>query len=138
MKYKRIIFILLQLLIITSFIGCRRDDSSSIGEVPDLDEAQLMQILSMKKYTMIEFGGRHCIPCKRMQPILAELAKDYGDTISIANVFVQKQMDLGRQYKIRLIPTQVIFDRDGKEIFRHTGFWKKSQILVKWKELRIL
>ena len=73
-----------------------------------------------------------------MQPILSELEKEHGDKIAVANVFVQKRMNLGRQYKIRLIPTQVIFDKNGKEIYRHTGFWEKSKILDKWRELKIL
>ena len=130
--------IVLPLVLIVCFMECARNESKSFTEVPALDDAQLKQVLSLKKYAMIEFGGRHCIPCRKMQPILAELARDYGDSISIANVFVQKRMNLGRQYKITLIPTQVIFDKHGKEIFRHGGFWQKSQILAKWKELRIL
>ena len=123
-----------------TFMLTRRDPEKveGIDDVPALNEAQLKQTLSQNKYAMIEFGGRHCIPCRKMQPILSELAGEYGDTISIANVFVQKQMNLGRHYKIRLIPTQVIFDKGGKEIFRHTGFWEKSQILTKWRELKIL
>ena len=130
--------IVVLLILILFYMGCGRNESESFTEVPALDEAQLKQILSMKKYTMIEFGGRHCIPCKKMQPILAELVRDYGDSISVANVFVQRQMDLGRKYKITLIPTQVIFNKNGKEIFRHSGFWEKSQILAKWKELKII
>ena len=130
--------IVVSLVLILFFMGCGRNESKSFTEVPALDEAQLKQTLSLKKYTMIEFGGRHCIPCKKMQPILAELARDYGDSISVANVFVQRQMDLGRKYKVTLIPTQVMFDKNGKEIFRHTGFWDKPHIIAKCKELKIL
>jgi len=119
-------------------VGCSKNEGSALDEVPALDEVQLQRTLSQGKYAFIEFGGRHCIPCRRMQPILAELAREHGTTITIANVFVQEQMKLGRQYRIRLIPTQVICDKDGKEIFRHTGFWEKSQILATWRELRIL
>lgn len=126
------------LVIILSLIGCGQNENNDLDDIPALDETQLNQILSLKKYTMIEFGGRHCIPCKRMQPILAELAREYGETISVANVFVQKQINLSRRHKINLIPTQVIFDREGKEVFRHIGFWEKSQILAKWKELKII
>ncbi|UCE18926.1 MAG: thioredoxin family protein [Gemmatimonadota bacterium] len=130
--------IVVSLLFIVCFMGCGGNESRSFTEVPALDEAQLKQTLSLKKYAMIEFGGRHCIPCKKMQPILTELSKSYGASISIGNVYVQEQLKLGREYKVRLIPTQIIFDKQGKEIFRHIGFWDKPQILVKWKELKIL
>ena len=112
--------------------------ASEVTEVPAVDGTQLKQTLSAKKYKMIEFGGRHCIPCKNMQPILLELIQSYGDSVSIVNVYVQDQLQLGRDYQIRLIPTQVIFDKAGKELFRHTGFWDKSDILAKWKELNII
>ena len=133
-----IISFLVTVIFVLSAGGCSRNEGESFSDVPVLNEVQLKQTLSQNKYTMIEFGGRHCIPCKKMQPILSELAREYSDTISLVNIFVQKQMRLGRQYKIRLIPTQVIFDKEGREIFRHTGFWEKSQILAKWRELKIL
>jgi thioredoxin 1 len=115
-----------------------KKDSAKTVDVPALDKSKLEQTLKLKKYKMIEFGGRHCIPCKKMQPILTELAESYGDSISIANVYVQEQLTLGREYKVRLIPTQIIFDKEGKEVFRHTGFWEKPKILATWKELKIL
>jgi len=111
---------------------------AKVTEVPAVDGTQLKQTLTLKKYKMIEFGGRHCIPCKKMQPILLELTKSHGDSVAIANVYVQEQLQLGRDYKIHLIPTQVLFDKAGKELFRHTGFWDKPEILAKWKELHIL
>jgi len=111
---------------------------SKVTEVPAADGVQLKQILTLKKHKMIEFGGRHCIPCKNMQPILLDLIQSYGDSVAMVNVYVQEQLQLGRDYKIRLIPTQVIFDKAGTELFRHTGFWDKPEILAKWKELHIL
>lgn len=115
-----------------------KKDSVKITEVPALDDSTLSQTLSLKKYKMIEFGGRHCKPCKKMQPILLELSRVYGDSISISNVYIQEHLQLGRQYEIRLIPTQILFDKEGKEMFRHTGFWDKPKILAKWKGLKII
>lgn len=138
MRERFVIVAMLLAVFILGVCNCTRRERAHFDEVPALDAVQLKETLSSNTYTMIEFGGHHCIPCKKMQPVLCELAKEHGNSIAIANVFVQKQMDLGRQYKIHLIPTQVIFDKEGKEIFRHTGFWNKSQILAKWKELKII
>ncbi len=33
-----------------------------------------------------------------------------------------------------MIPTQIFFDADGRELFRHTGFYGKEDILAKWRE----
>ena len=42
----------------------------------------------------------------------------------------------GQQYGIRVIPTQIFFAADGKELFRHEGFFSKEDIVAKWKEVR--
>jgi thioredoxin 1 len=36
-----------------------------------------------------------------------------------------------------MIPTQIFFDAEGRELFRHTGFLAKEDILAKWKELGV-
>jgi thioredoxin 1 len=36
-----------------------------------------------------------------------------------------------------VIPTQIFFDAEGKELFRHVGFFAKEDILAKWKELGV-
>jgi len=137
----------IMLTILMGLIGCHvagcsenesKKDSVQITEVPALNDSTLKQALSLKKYKMIEFGGRHCIPCKKMQPVLLELSQSHGDSVAVANVYVQKELKLGRQFKVHLIPTQIIFDKEGKEIFRHTGFWDKLKILAKWKELKMI
>ena len=142
MKKRFIMVLMLICFVGFSVTGCSgsesKKDSLKTADVPALDKSKLEETLKLKKYKMIEFGGRHCIPCKKMQPILLELTKSYGDSVAIANVYVQEQLQLGRDYKVRLIPTQVIFDKDGKEVFRHTGFWEKPKILAKWKELKII
>jgi len=38
---------------------------------------------------------------------------------------------------VEMIPTQIFLDASGKELFRHTGFFGKEDILAKWKELGV-
>jgi len=38
---------------------------------------------------------------------------------------------------IRIIPTQIFFDAEGNELFRHEGFFAREDILAKWKELGV-
>jgi hypothetical protein len=45
--------------------------------------------------------------------------------------------DAGKPYRIEMIPTQIFFDAEGKELFRHVGFYGKEDILGKWKELGV-
>ena len=86
---------------------------------------------------LIDLGADKCIPCKMMAPILEELKKEYKDQFEVVFIDVWKNPQPGRQYKIRVIPTQIFLDGSGKELFRHEGFFSKEDILKKWAELGI-
>ena len=84
---------------------------------------------------LIELGSVTCIPCKMMAPILDELRRDYAGKLQVDFIDVQQNRDALETYQIRLIPTQVLLDGSGKELFRHEGFFPKDDLLAKWKEL---
>jgi len=86
---------------------------------------------------LLDLGANKCIPCKAMAPILEELKKDYAGKLEVEFIDVWKDPDAGKPYGIQMIPTQIFFDATGKELFRHTGFFGKDDILAKWKELGV-
>lgn len=85
----------------------------------------------------VEIGADKCIPCRMMQPILAELRQEYAGKLQVDMVDVWKHPEQADKYGIQSIPTQLIYDSGGKEVFRHLGFWPKDEILAKFKELGI-
>lgn len=86
---------------------------------------------------LLDLGADKCIPCKMMAPILEELGKEYAGNMKVEFIDVWKNETAGKEYGIQSIPTQLFFDADGKELFRHTGFISKEDILAKWKELGV-
>jgi thioredoxin 1 len=86
---------------------------------------------------LLDLGSKQCIPCKKMAPILDELQKEYADKFEVEfiDVWVKENAPAAKTHKIRLIPTQIFFDANGKELWRHEGFLGKDAILGKWKEL---
>ena len=83
---------------------------------------------------LVDLGADKCIPCKMMAPILEELKAEYAGRVEIEFIDVWKNPGAGREYGIRMIPTQIIFGASGKELFRHEGFFSKEDILKKFKE----
>jgi len=81
--------------------------------------------------TFVELGSVRCIPCKKMQPIMEEIRKEYPDQVKVVfyDVWTPEGQPYARQYKIRLIPTQVFLDKDGNEYFRHEGFFPKEELV---------
>jgi thioredoxin 1 len=93
---------------------------------------------SKYKVTFIELGADRCIPCKAMQPIMREIAKEYAGKIQVVFYDVWKDPAPARKYGIQLIPTQVFIDQNGKEIHRHVGFYAKEVIVQMLKEKGII
>ena len=83
-----------------------------------------------KKITFVELGSVNCIPCKQMQPVMKSIEEKYGDQVEVIfyDVWKDDQKKYAKQYGIKLIPTQVFLDEDGKEFFRHEGFYPESEI----------
>lgn len=86
---------------------------------------------------LLDLGAGKCIPCKMMAPILEELKKEYAGRMNVEFIDVWKDPEAGKAFGIEMIPTQIFFDASGKELFRHTGFFGKEDILGKWKELGV-
>ena len=91
---------------------------------------------SEKKLPMLlELGSHSCVPCKMMMPILADFRENYGDKLNVRFIDVWKNRDQAVKYGIKSIPTQLFLDGYGVELFRHTGFFSKDEIIAKWQEL---
>ena len=86
---------------------------------------------------MVDLGADKCIPCKMMAPILEEMKATYAGQLEVDFIDVWKNPDAGDQYGVRVIPTQIFFDAQGQELFRHEGFFGKEDMLAKWKELGV-
>src|SRR3989339_141970 len=82
------------------------------------------------KVTFVELGSVSCIPCKQMQPVMKAIEKKYGEQVNVIfyDVWTKEQKPYAQKYGIRLIPTQVFLDENGKEFFRHEGFFPEAEI----------
>ena len=87
--------------------------------------------LAAGKPAVIEFGANACISCREMKPVLAALAQSHGDRITVADVDILKERDHISRYQIRLMPTQVFFDAQGRETGRNMGKITGDEILVR-------
>ena len=84
---------------------------------------------------LLELGADKCIPCRQMAPILAELRTAYAGQLQVDFIDVWKNAAAAEDFGVRVIPLQIFFAADGRELFRHEGFFAKEDILAKWREL---
>ncbi len=78
--------------------------------------------------TMIDLGAKKCIPCRMMMPIMGKMEKLYKDRAAINFIDVWENHDQATRFRVRAIPTQIFFDKKGKEVYRHVGFLNEKSI----------
>lgn len=86
---------------------------------------------------LVDLGADKCKACKELAPILEQLRKEYEGRVTVDFIDVWKNPKAGEPYKIRVIPTQVFFDAEGKEVWRHEGFLPKADFIAKFAELGV-
>jgi thioredoxin 1 len=78
---------------------------------------------------MLELGANKCTACKMMKSVMAELEKEYAGKLQVEFIDVWQHQDAVARYRVETIPTQILFDANGKEFFRHQGFLSKRDIV---------
>lgn len=109
------------LLLLFSFTNC---------EVQKAQESDNSLEITKAKVTFIELGSVNCIPCKMMQPVMKAIEVKYGSQVKVVfyDVWTKEQQRYAEVYKIKLIPTQIFLDENGKEFHRHEGFYPETEI----------
>lgn len=140
---KKYIFSFIIIFIVSFFIlGCessQSDNSSSSSSSSkgventsdELDEKSNSKEKEDYKITFIELGSVNCIPCRAMQPIMKDIEEEYKGIVKVVfyDVWTKEGAKDAEPYNIRVIPTQVFLDENGKEFFRHEGFFAKEELV---------
>lgn len=87
--------------------------------------------------TMISIGRKTCAMCKRMGPILDTLREEYKEKAAIVFIDLRKYPERQYIHKIKALPTQIFFDANGEEVFRHTGFMGEGLIVAQLNKMGV-
>jgi thioredoxin 1 len=82
--------------------------------------------------TFLEFGAKGCSACKRMEQVMSDIQSLYPTTVNVVfiNILLPQNQDLMKYFGVATIPTQVLLDNQGKEYFRHAGYFSTNELLV--------
>jgi thioredoxin 1 len=103
------------------------------AELPSATDALVNRALQSGKPAVVDLGARTCIPCKKMAPILESLAMEYRSKASVLFIDVHENEAAAEKFRIQMIPTQIFFNAQGKEVKRHIGFMEKAEIVRELK-----
>lgn len=86
-----------------------------------------MKLALKKEVLLVDFWAPWCTPCKIIAPTLNEIAEKESDIV-VGKINVDHHQDLAKKFKVRNIPTMVIF-KNGSEVGRIVGVKTKKAIL---------
>ena len=103
----------------------------------DADPPDFSKVPVKGMVTMIDLGAKKCIPCKMMAPILEKMEKVYQGKAAIVFIDVWENRGQAERFRISSIPTQIFFNPEGKEIYRHVGFMGEEAIVAQLKSMGV-
>jgi thioredoxin 1 len=84
-------------------------------------------VLKSEKPVLLDFWAEWCGPCKMIAPILDDIAKEYGDRVTVAKLNIDENPATPPKYGIRGIPTLILFKKGTVEA-QKVGAVTKSQL----------
>lgn len=95
-----------------------------------VSSAQIMAApeTSEGKVLLVDLGSKNCSPCRMMAPDLKSLAKLYEGKAIIKVIDIIKNPEERKKYDSFAMPTQIFFDKKGRERYRHEGYMDKKEI----------
>ena len=127
MRYR----LLLVALMLIALVACRANSDKSGIEQESVDAPQpVADSLATQSYkvTFLELGAESCVPCRMMKPIMQDIAAEYPGVVEVIFHDLYRDREIGQRWNVRVMPTQIFLDSEGREFFRHEGFYPKEEL----------
>ena len=88
--------------------------------------------------TFLEFGATGCSSCRMMEKVMEQVRTKYPSAIKVQflNVLQPANQDMMKYFGVAAIPTQVLLDVSGKEVFRHNGFFSFDDLNKEFQKIQ--
>lgn len=96
--------------------------------------ADLKKIIHSEKVVLVDFYATWCVPCRKMEPAIAKLSKEFEDKALIARVNVENAKGLSKELSIREIPVVNAY-LSGKLVSYYVGYQTESHLRTIIKNL---
>lgn len=90
---------------------------------------QFDEIIKDSRPTVVDFYATWCGPCRRQIPIIDNFKSKMGDEVNVIKVDVDEDKDLADRYRIRSVPTILIF-KNGEVMWRASGIQSHTDLMV--------
>lgn len=73
-----------------------------------------------------------------MGPVIDDIRAEYAGKLIVEDYNVRENPEPGDRYRIRMTPTQIVLDAQGKELYRHESFISHDDLVIQLKQLGIV
>ena len=89
-------------------------------------------VIDSDKPVVVDFWAEWCGPCKKLSPMIEEIAEDMAGEVTVAKVDVDYERTLGAMFQIMSIPSVLIF-KNGEKVDEFVGLRPKAEIIDRIK-----
>ncbi|MGH9748547.1 MAG: thioredoxin [Candidatus Polarisedimenticolia bacterium] len=101
---------------------------SGVVEVDDVNFES--EVLKSPLPVLLDFSAEWCGPCKLLEPVVRELAGEYGGRLKVAHLDIDRGQETATRYGIMSVPT-VLFFKEGRVLDQHLGYAPKEKLIEK-------
>jgi thioredoxin 1 len=92
------------------------------------DTSFTSDVLQSDKPVLVDFWAEWCQPCRKVQPLLEEIAKELGDQVEIVKLDIDANPEVTRAYQVMSVPTLTMF-RAGRPVNSLVGARPKGDLM---------
>jgi thioredoxin 1 len=101
-------------------------------DIPKLSEATFQQeVLDASTPVLVDFTAVWCQPCKMLDPVVKQLAEEWGEKVKVVKLDVDDNQQLAMDYMVMGVPTLILF-KGGKPVERVSGYQPKDRLHKKF------